>query len=247
MKMVIAATTLLSLASLTMEPDFIQEQKKYERVKAAFAEKGELVSNTLKKATIDEEKLNIIIVAYKYEQQLFIYAKNKNDKQYKQLVGYRICASSGVLGPKRRQGDGQVPEGFYYINMFNPVSNYYLSLGVSYPNAADKKKTKATDPGGSIFIHGSCVTIGCLPMTDDKIKEIYLYALKAKKNSQNQIPVYIFPFKMTDENMKLFSTIHKEDPTLVNFWKNIQLGYNKFEAEHGELKVKVDKNGDYVF
>jgi len=247
MKMVIAVTTLLTLASLTMEPDFIQEQKKYERVKAAFAEKGELVSNTLKRATIDEEQLNIVIVAYKQEQQLFIYAKNKSDKQYKQLVGYRICASSGVLGPKRRQGDGQVPEGFYHINMFNPVSNYYLSLGVSYPNAADKKKTKAADPGGLIFIHGNCVTIGCLPMTDDKIKEIYLYALKAKQSGQNQIPVYIFPFKMTDENMKQLSAIHKENPTLLNFWKNIRTGYNKFEAEHVELKVKVDEKGDYSF
>jgi len=84
-------------------------------------------------------------------------------------------------------------------------------------------------------------------MTDDKIKEIYIYALKAKQSGQNQIPVYIFPFKMNAENMKQFSSIHKGNTTLINFWKNIQAGYNKFEAEHVALKVKVDEKGDYVF
>jgi len=247
MKMVIAVTTLLTLASLTMESDFIKQQKNYERVKVAFAEKGEQVKNKLKSASIDEQQLNIIIVAYKQEQQLLIYAKNKTDNKYKQLVSYPICANSGVLGPKRKQGDMQVPEGFYHINVFNPVSNFYLSLGINYPNAADKRKTKAADPGGAIFIHGSCVTIGCLPMTDDKIKEIYLYALKAKQSGQNQIPVYIFPCKMTAENMKQLTSIHKENPTLLNFWQNIQAGYTKFEAEHVELKVKVDEKGDYKF
>ena len=247
MKMVIFATAILTLASVYMDSDFIKEQKKYERVRAAYSQKGQLVKDNLKKAGVDEAKLNMLIVAYKQESLLYVYAKSAGDKVYKQLASYSICASSGVLGPKRKQGDGQVPEGFYHINMFNPVSNYYLSLGISYPNAADKKKTNAADPGGAIFIHGNCVTIGCLPMTDDKIKEIYIYAITAKQNGQTKIPVYIFPFKMSAENMKQFSSTYKDNPALTKFWGNIQTGYNKFEAEHVELKVTVDEKGDYRF
>jgi len=163
MKTVIAVTTLLTLASLAMESDFIQEQKKYERVKVAFAEKGQRVTSTLKGAIIDEEKLNIIIVAYKQEQQLYIYAKNASDTHYKQLASYPICASSGVLGPKRKQGDGQVPEGFYHINMFNPVSNYYLSLGINYPNASDKKKLKQPIPVGQYLSMAAALPLAAFP------------------------------------------------------------------------------------
>ena len=245
MKMTIALTSLITLSAFCMESDFIAEQKKFERVKVAFSEKGQLMSSTLKEARIDEAKLNILIVAYKEEKQLEVYAKYKADKQYKRMASYPICASSGILGPKRQQGDGQVPEGFYHINAFNPLSSYYLSLGINYPNAADRKKSKAHDLGGQIYIHGACVTIGCLPMTDDKIKEIYLYAIKAKHSGQKQIPVYIFPFRMTEENMAKHSTIHKSNQELLNFWKNIKVGYSKFESEQAELTVKVNEKGDY--
>lgn len=97
-----------------------------------------------------------------------IYAKKREDSTYKKLITYKICAKSGHLGPKRRQGDRQVPEGFYHINHFNPNSNYHLSLMINYPNASDKIKSQAPNPGGNICIHGSCVTIGCLPMTRSK-------------------------------------------------------------------------------
>lgn len=86
--------------------------------------------------------------------------------------------------------------------------------------------------GGDIFIHGDCVTIGCLPMTNDKIKEIYLLAIHARNNGQSRIPVYIFPFEMTDINMKK----HTEHP---DFWKNLKNGYDTFFANPKELTIKV--------
>ncbi len=112
--------------------------------------------------------MDILLRAYKQESELELWAKNKKDKQYTLLKTYKICASSGTLGPKRKQGDIQVPEGFYVIDRFNPVSNFYLSLGVSYPNASDKILGVKGALGGDIFIHGNCVTIGCLPISDDK-------------------------------------------------------------------------------
>ena len=149
-----------------------------------------------------------------------------------------------MLGPKRREGDGQVPEGFYYVNKFNPVSQFYLSLGINYPNSSDKIKSSFPRLGGDIYIHGKCVTIGCLPMTDDKIKEIYLYAVYARNCGQSKIPIYIFPFKMKNENLNTYQKIY---PEWTSFWNNLKSGYDKFEKERKELKISIDKNGNYIF
>ena len=145
------------------------------------------------------------------------------------------------------QGDEQVPEGFYYIDRFNPMSKFYLSLGLNYPNRSDKRKGKAGSLGGDIFIHGSCVTIGCLPMTDTHIKEIYLLAVHAKNNGQSKIPVYIFPFKMTDQNMATYKARYKDNKELTLFWENLKPGYDKFTKYHRELDIEVAENGDYTY
>lgn len=227
--------------------NFIKEQKRYSRVRTAFKQKDSIVKANLAQNHIKTNELNILIVVFKEESKLDIYAKSKNTSSYKKIKTYTICAKSGVLGPKRAQGDMQVPEGFYYINRFNPYSNFYLSLGINYPNASDKKKSNAQDLGGDIFIHGDCVTIGCMPITDDKIKEIYLYAVYAKNNGQSKIPVYIFPFKMDDENFKRYKEKFKKNKELISFWTNIKTGYDRFMLEKTPLKYTINKNGDYVF
>lgn len=227
--------------------DFLSEQKKFERVRKAFAEKENTVSKKLSAKNIETNEVEIMLIAYKHEAELDLYAKNKSDLTYQKIETYEICSSSGSLGPKRRQGDNQVPEGFYYIDRFNPTSNFYLSLGVSYPNKSDKIISTASNLGGDIFIHGSCVTIGCMPMTDDKIKEIYLYSIFARQNGQSKIPVYIFPFKMTDQNFSAFSLKYKNNNGLIKFWSNLKTGFDKLEAEKCELKYSFSKSGDYNF
>ena len=233
--------------SFIPKKDFISEQKKFERVRKAFTEKENSISKTLSSQNISINEVEIMLIAYKHEEQLELYAKKKSALAYQKIETYEICSSSGGLGPKRKQGDNQVPEGFYYIDRFNPTSNFYLSLGVSYPNQSDKRKSTASDLGGDIFIHGSCVTIGCMPMTDDKIKEIYLYAISARQNGQVKIPVYIFPFKMTDQNFNAFSTKYKSNSSLIKFWSNLKTGFDKLEAEKRELKYSISGSGDYLF
>jgi murein L,D-transpeptidase YafK len=76
---------------------------------------------------------------------------------------YPVCAASGALGPKRTEGDLQVPEGLYEISEFNPGSNFHLSMKVSYPNASDRQRSDARRPGGLIYMHGNCASIGCPP------------------------------------------------------------------------------------
>jgi murein L,D-transpeptidase YafK len=227
--------------------DFLAEQSKFERVKTAIEEKEKIVSKKLKLNNLDINNLNILIAAYKKEDILEIFAKKSSEKKYKKIASYDICSKSGELGPKRKAGDNQVPEGFYYIDRFNPTSNFYLSLGINYPNTSDKIRSKAANLGGDIFIHGDCVTIGCMPMTDDKIKEIYLMAIYAKNNGQIKIPVYIYPFKMSNNNFANFKINNKNETALINFWGNLKEGYDKFEAEKRELAVKIDNTGRYQF
>jgi murein L,D-transpeptidase YafK len=243
---------LLSLISLLGETAFAQsgflsQQRGYTRVRAALTEKESLIRTNLNRHGLNPDSIHILIVALKAEKQLEIYAKKKTESTYKRIAVYDICSSSGTLGPKRQEGDGQVPEGFYHIDRFNPSSSFHLSLGIDYPNQADRKKSQAARLGGDIFIHGSCVTIGCLPMTDDKIKEIYLYAVYARNNGQKQIPVYIFPFKMTDSNSDLYKQKFGENKELLAFWSNLKQGFAAFENKKKALQVSVDKDGNYVF
>ena len=252
MKHIISIAVLLLLISVAVIPlatgaDFLSNQKKYERVRTAYKEKENLLKERLKTLNLTLDKLNILFVAYKNEKKLDVFAKSKTNSTYTLLTSYDICASSGQLGPKRMQGDGQVPEGFYHIEKFNPSSAYYLSLGVNYPNLADKKKSTAANLGGDIFIHGECVTIGCMPMTNDKIKEIYLLAIQAYQNGQLKIPVYIFPFKLTDDNLNLFKSSSASHPELITFWENLKKGYDKFSVQFKEIPFTISKEGDYLF
>jgi murein L,D-transpeptidase YafK len=235
------------LAGFTIDGDFISSQKKYIRVREAYQEKENLLITQLKKSNLSFDNLHLLFVAYKQEKKLELYAKNKTASSYALLNTYDICAHSGDLGPKRMAGDNQVPEGFYYINRFNPNSSYYLSLGLNYPNQSDKKKSSAANLGGDIFIHGECVTIGCMPMTNDKIKEIYILAIQAYQNGQRQIPVYVFPFKMTEENFKNYTSIHVGNPALLAFWVNLKKGSDTFFSQLKQLHVTVDKEGNYLF
>lgn len=233
--------------TLSAQSNFLTEQKKFNRVRTAIKDKEQLIVNKLQENNMELRELNILILTYKSEGEIEIFAKRKTEQVYEKLTTYSICSKSGQLGPKREQGDYQVPEGFYFIDRFNPSSSFYLSLGINYPNLSDKKKSNSTNLGGDIFIHGSCVTIGCLPMTDDKIKEIYLYAIYARNNGQLKIPVYIFPFRMTEQKFKEYNENHSNNTELIDFWGNIKLGYDKFEKEKKKLNISVSNTGDYVF
>ena len=117
---------------------------------------------------MDEKGTNqpapILIRTYKKEAELEIW-KMKADGQYALLKTYPMCRWSGQLGPKTREGDRQVPEGFYTITpgQMNPNSNYYLSFNVGYPNAYDRALGRT---GGDIMVHGICSSAGCFSMTD---------------------------------------------------------------------------------
>jgi murein L,D-transpeptidase YafK len=121
----------------------------------------------------------LTLIGLKHEKRLEVWGKR--DKGWKQIHNYDFTSFSGRLGPKLKEGDRQIPEGIYGISYLNPNSKFHLSMRVNYPNKFDKqiaKKEKRTNLGGDIMIHGSDRTIGCIPIGDDNIEEVYLLAQK---------------------------------------------------------------------
>ncbi len=121
---------------------------------------------------------SIVLVGLKQERVLEVWVSG-DGKKHKRLHTYPILGASGVLGPKLREGDSQVPEGLYRVELLNPNSLYHLSLRVNYPNKFDLKHAQAegrTEPGGDIMIHGKTASIGCLAMGDPAIEEIFVLA-----------------------------------------------------------------------
>jgi len=188
------------------------------------------------------EEVHILLRAFKADKKLEIWAKNKDDSQYKLFTTHDFCRLSGRPGPKRRQGDKQVPEGIYHIDRFNPKSKFFLSLGINYPNASDLIRKEGENPGGDIFIHGKCVTIGCIPITDPLIMELYILAEKAKGNGQANIQVQIFPTYMSEKRLDLFC---RRYPSQQAFWKELKPLYDQFESFPNDLEFRIEEDGRY--
>ena len=189
----------------------------------------------------------VYIRSFKYDSQLEVWVKGTQQERYKLFKSYKICAMAGTLGPKRMAGDYQVPEGFYYINEFNPRSEYHLSLGLNYPNASDRILSDSTQPGGDIYIHGSCVTTGCIPITDAQIEELYILAAHAKDMGEDFIPVHIFPVnfnnaRSVDYLNKYLQTFSEYTP----FAKSMRSAFYYFEKYRDVPFVMVNGKGEYV-
>jgi murein L,D-transpeptidase YafK len=181
----------------------------------------------------------IYLRAFKAERQLEVWAGDS--KSFLLIKTYPFTAFSGSLGPKQREGDGQIPEGFYEIDHFNPKSNFYLSMRVNYPNEADRIRNRDEKQiGGDIYIHGSSVSIGCIPLGDDNIRELYWLCWKFRQEEPKNIPVHIFPFRMTPKKIKEHAGAHSA------FWKQLEPMYTSFESYHLPKEVSVDANGKYL-
>jgi murein L,D-transpeptidase YafK len=205
-------------------PDFWQQQLAYTRVQAAHARCWPVLVARLQAQGLDPARLEVFFRLLKTSRTLEVWARNQGEAAFRPLPGYPLAATSGTLGPKRYAGDEQVPEGFYSINRFNPLSAFYLSLGLDYPTPADVLATGPADPGGDIFIHGSNVTVGCLPLTDAGIEEVYLLAVAARAAGQASIAVHIFPFPLTESEL----TRRAGSPHAA-FWRTLVPGYAYFE------------------
>jgi murein L,D-transpeptidase YafK len=223
------AWVLCVLSSLAVAKD---------RVAQARENQAEPLKKLFTDAGLSYPADELYLRAFKEEKELEVWSGPRG-KALTLVQRYPICAASGELGPKREQGDSQVPEGFYEIKSFNPTSSYHLSIEVSYPNASDAVLGTRGNLGGLIYLHGNCVSIGCIAITDGPAEQVYLMALDAKVR---RIPIHIFPRRLDEAGLKSLQT----NPNL-EFWKQLQPGYLFFERTHRPPAVKIDlKTGAYA-
>ena len=205
------------------------------RAKAPLSEK--MVAEIAAK-NMDKES-PILGRIFKEESEMEIWKQNR-DGEFVLLKTYPICRWSGDLGPKKKEGDRQAPEGFYTITpgLMNPNSSYYLAFNTGFPNAYDRAMGYT---GGDLMVHGDCSSRGCYAMTDEQIQEIYALARESFFGGQKAFQLQAFPFRMTALNMAK----HRNNPNFA-FWKMLKEGYDNFNATHHEPKVAVcDRR--YVF
>jgi murein L,D-transpeptidase YafK len=227
---------------------FVDFQRTLQRPNDALRSKEDTLRKQFATKGLQWPARYIYIRSFKYDGQLEVWVKNERKEPFKLFKTYRVCAMAGTLGPKRMAGDYQVPEGFYYINEFNPNSNYHLSLGLNYPNQSDKLLSDSLRPGGDIYIHGSCVTVGCIPLTDEYIDEVYILAAYAKAAGEDYIPVHIYPVRYSvKKSMDYLTYLSKSDAQLKQFAQNLQAVYEHFEQTHQLPVIMTDPRGNYVF
>lgn len=223
------------------QQNFIDTQLSFSRVASAASVYDSSLKQLFAKSNINFPPKHLYIRAFKKEQVVEVWASDNTE--YTFIKSYAFAANSGNLGPKQKEGDLQIPEGFYHILSFNPVSNFHLSFKINYPNAADSIRNKLHKKlGDDIFIHGNNKTIGCIPIGDKNIAELYWLCIKTYSINQN-IPVHIFPFKMENENS---NSMFKVYASWISLWNSMKPMYQFFKTHKilGEV-VGSDSSGNY--
>jgi len=222
-----------------------EKQMKNTRVREAYAAKEKTVVMALAAHNISRDSLRIYLRAFKTEKTVELWAKNSCDSSFTLLKEFAICDLSGDVGAKRRSHDLQVPEGFYHIDGLNPYSKYYLSMRVNYPNASDSIRGVRRHLGNNIFIHGSCISSGCLAMTDDRIRELYVYCVEAYNAGQEEIGLTIFPARLSDETYDKFLTWYAKYKDDIKLWGDLKKSYDLFYKTRNQPVVKFLPDGTH--
>jgi murein L,D-transpeptidase YafK len=181
----------------------------------------------------------VFLRAFKEEKQLELWIRRRDSGKFELFRTWPIAAQSGKPGPKLAEGDGQVPEGFYFVtpSAMKPDSAYHLAFNIGYPNAYDRQHGRT---GSLIMIHGNCVSVGCLAMTDEKIEEIYTLCDAALAGGQKFFRVHVFPFRMTPARMA-----RETENVWFDFWKQLRDGCEAFEITRIPPEITA-RNGRYL-
>ena len=174
----------------------------------------------------------VFMRVFKREAELELWV-GARDGTFRLFRTYPICTFSGALGPKRKQGDNQAPEGFYRVALgqLNPASSFHLSFNLGYPNAYDRAHGYT---GDFLMVHGSCVSIGCYAMGDAAIEEIYTLAEAALRGGQRVFDVQALPFRLETAALAAERASPWHD-----FWSELKPGYDAFERTRKPPPVTV--------
>lgn len=190
---------------------------------------------------IRPDSIYIYLRCFKWEEIIEVWVSQGSTFRYKHLKSYSFCVSSGKLGPKRKEGDKQIPEGLYVVDRYNPQSKFYLSMGLNYPNHSDLVFADKDQPGSDIFIHGECSSTGCIAIGNEAVSE--LYTLSTISFSQHHISrVDIFPFKYDAAQR---GNSYEMFPAHTQFWDTLAPFYSYFEDNHMLPSFSIDSTGYY--
>lgn len=240
---VLAAVSLLAVAAAGCTNDTLDS---FDKVDVDITKVSKKTDYQLSSAVLTKlSSMNIdrsspmMLRIFKEEGRLELWKADRSNR-FQLVRNYKICAWSGKLGPKMKEGDRQAPEGFYPLSKanMNPNSSYYLAINTGFPNAFDRA-SKAS--GSHLMIHGACSSSGCYSMTDEQMVEIFAFARDAFNGGQSTIQLQAFPFRMTAENMAR----HRDNPN-IEFWKMLKVGYDHFELTKRPPEVNVCET-KYVF
>lgn len=245
MRLLIFVFPLFFLGFEKPTPSFREKQMNYTRVREAYAGNEKTVVKTLAVHSISRDSLRIYLRAFKTEKVVEVWAKSISDPTFVQVKKFPICEISGYIGPKRRYGDLQVPEGFYHISGLNPYSKYYLSMEINYPNASDSIRGVRGHLGNLIFIHGACESSGCIAITNEKISELYVYCIEAYNSGQEKIELTIFPSKLSDSAYSVLKTGYAKDKDKISLWADLKKSYDIFEKSKVPPVVKFLPDGKH--
>lgn len=213
---------------------------------SSMRQKESAIKNEFIKAGFSYPVKQIFIRSFKYDHELEVWVRNNERDPFTLFKTYKVCVMAGDLGPKRVEGDFQVPEGFYYISDFKPNSEFYLSLKLNYPNESDKILSDKSKPGGEIYIHGSCVSVGCIPLQNNQVEEVYLLAGGAKLNGQKYIPVHVYPFRFGNNKALEYYTHYAEgDYNSQRFTLSLRYIYDYFERTRQLPLIGINSRGEY--
>lgn len=241
---------MLALAAMLpalAQNSVVQEQRSYGKIAEVFNRVEDSLESQFSTKGISWPPHSLYIRSFKYDRKLEVWVNGGFNEPYRFFKTYDVCMPSGVTGPKRMEGDLQVPEGFYYINELNPNSNYHLSLGLNYPNASDRILSDSLHPGGEIYIHGRCVSVGCIPISDAPIEELYIMTAYARTNGQDFIPVHVFPVKYdVKKSMDYLEQTTEGNATLKKFAFKLKEVFDFFEEKKQLPLISVNRKGEYV-
>ncbi len=214
----------------------------HERIALARERRIDEIESMFEEAGITYPPMEIYLRAFKLEDVLELWARGKEVKSFTRVKLFPILNRSGEPGPKRSEGDRQIPEGFYVVDRFNPMSKFHLSLGINYPNESDKiRTTNAERPGSDIFIHGKQWTVGCLPIGDGGIEVLYIIIKDTKKNGC-PIRVDIYPSRMRGQ---AWEKVREQYHHHHSFWAELRPALEYFEKHHIPPKIEIGTSGDY--
>lgn len=224
--MVLALCVLLTSGTPALEP---------ERVAGARSTHEATLQRRAADLGVTWPPRELYLRAFKSERVLEVWAGDGRGRPLVLFEQHPICGESGTLGPKVERGDLQIPEGLYVVTKLHPDSQGWLSLRMSYPNAADRSRAaergasehRRISPGGDILVHGTCISIGCIAIDNEPIERVYLLALEPMSRGRS-VRVDVFPGRFDIDRLDaLFE--HASELSTVRLWRSLVPAYFAFE------------------